>query len=94
VPPNCENRSAANSVYCSCRCANVEGKTDDGANYCSCPDGFSCKQLISSTGPSYEGITGAYCVKNGTDYNYNSFVCTQCDPRSGDCGTAPGVTTK
>ena len=29
VPPQCADRSAAETVYCSCRCANAEGRTDD-----------------------------------------------------------------
>jgi hypothetical protein len=96
VVPNCQNRTAANSVYCSCRCANVAGKTDDGANYCSCPSGFECKQLISSIGLSFEGLTGAYCIKNGTDFDTN-FICNPCDSSNATCGTGPqaqGVTGK
>ena len=38
VPPQCLDREAVDTVYCSCRCANADGKTDDGANYCTCPD--------------------------------------------------------
>jgi hypothetical protein len=94
VLPNCQERSAANSVYCSCRCANVDGKTDDGANYCTCPDGFKCTQLISSIGVGFEGLTGAYCVKSGTEYNENTFVCSDCDPATASCGTAQGVVAK
>lgn len=94
VAPNCENRPAANSVYCSCRCQNVDGKTDDGANYCTCPDGFQCTQLISSIGLSFEGLTGAYCIKSGTAFNAQSFECTSCDPTDPKCGSAQGVTAK
>jgi hypothetical protein len=90
VPPNCQNRPAANSVYCSCRCANVAGKTDDGFNYCTCPDGFECKQLVSSIGANLEGLTGAYCIKSGTEYPQN-FVCTECDASKKNCGSAQGV---
>jgi hypothetical protein len=68
VQPQCLSRTANEAVYCSCRCANVEGNTNDGANYCTCPQGFSCSQLVSSTGPNDTGLTGAYCIKSGTDY--------------------------
>ena len=66
VPANCSSREAANAVYCSCRCANINGQTNDGANYCTCPDGFNCTQLVSSIGPADQGLTGAYCIKAGT----------------------------
>jgi hypothetical protein len=95
VAPNCENRPADNSVYCSCRCQNEEGKTDDGANYCTCPDGFQCQQLISSIGgASFQGLTGAYCIKSNTNFNANSFQCTQCNAADPKCGSAQGVTAK
>lgn len=82
VLPNCADRTASVAVYCSCRCANVDGKTDDGANYCSCPDGYSCTQLVAKTGVAGENLTGAYCIKKGTDYNPQT-SCTginNCDP--------------
>jgi hypothetical protein len=80
VPAQCLDRTGGTggtAVYCSCRCQNVNGKTDDGAVYCACPDGFSCKQLVSPIGTGNEGLTGAYCVKNNTDY----------DPLKSTCGT-------
>ncbi len=91
VPAQCSNRTADSAVYCSCRCADINGQTTDGANYCKCPDGFSCTQLVSSIGVTDSGLTGAYCIKNGTQYNPNQ-VCTTCNPANGDCGTAQGVT--
>jgi hypothetical protein len=92
VPYQCSNRTADTAVYCSCRCADVNGKTNDGSNYCTCPDGFSCTQLVSSIGSSDSGLTGAYCMKNGTNYP-TGFSCTKCDPTLGNCGTAQGVTS-
>jgi hypothetical protein len=77
----CEKRKPENAVYCSCRCANVNGKTDDGASYCACPDGYACEQLVSSTGTGNEGLTGGYCIKQNTKY----------DPNQDPCGaTVPG----
>jgi hypothetical protein len=87
VAPNCVNRQRSDAVYCSCRCENVEGQTNDGFNYCTCPDGFTCTQLVSSIGgQSFPGLTGGYCVKNGTAYPDN-FICDSCDPAQGNCGT-------
>jgi hypothetical protein len=93
VKPNCTDRQANVAVYCSCRCANVDGKTDDGANYCTCPDGYDCSQLVAQTGVAGENLTGAYCVKHNTQYNPLT-SCTGtagCDPtkKTGDpsfCG--------
>jgi hypothetical protein len=81
----CDQRTADKAVYCSCRCANIYGATNDGANYCTCPDSFNCVQLISSIGAGNEGLTGAYCVKAGTEYNPN-VMCTECDPAFAKCG--------
>ena len=69
------------AVYCSCRCANIDGQTNDGANYCSCPDGFTCQQLVSSIGlGTNQELTGAYCIKSGTAYSATSTDTTDlCD---------------
>jgi len=94
VQPQCLDRRADQAVYCSCRCANLEGKTDDGAVYCKCPDGFSCTQLYSSIGQGNQGLTGAYCIKSGSDYNANAVcaaTCTATSNGSGNCGSAQGV---
>ncbi len=80
VEPQCIDRSAANTVYCSCRCANADNKTDDGANYCTCPDGFSCSQLIAPTGTGNEGLTGGFCIKTNTDYQSFGSCESACDP--------------
>jgi hypothetical protein len=97
VPAECSARTASLAVYCSCRCADVNGKTSDGANYCTCPDGFTCTQLVQKLGAGVaggnEGLTGAYCVKNGAQYQ--SSACgpiTLCDPKKANCGSAQGVT--
>jgi hypothetical protein len=85
VQPQCIDRKAALAVYCSCRCANVDGQTNDGANYCTCPDGYSCTPkngapLVSSIGAGDTGLTGYYCFKTGTDYDPNSACAETCDP--------------
>jgi hypothetical protein len=95
VLAQCKDRTADNAVYCSCRCANVNGRTDDGAVYCKCPSGFSCTPLYSSIGGNAnQGLTGSYCIKDGTAYNPDN-VCNQsCSAALGDCGSAQGVTAQ
>lgn len=84
VPAQLTCRIAAETVYCSCRCANDEGKTDDGAAYCTCPGAMMCVQLVSSIGDAGVGIAGAYCVKAGTEFDGG--VCsTTCDPTTSRC---------
>jgi hypothetical protein len=91
IDPQCAERTADKAVYCSCRCADVNGNTNDGANYCTCPDGFACTQLVTSIGEGNTGLTGAYCVKSGTVY-HSSDPCHDCNPNGGgNCGAAPGV---
>jgi hypothetical protein len=89
VAPQCTERTADKAVYCSCRCANVDGQTNDGRNYCKCPDGFSCVQLVPSvgvvSGGSNQGLTGGYCIKTGSDYD-PSGVCEGCNPMLQNCG--------
>jgi hypothetical protein len=95
VVAQCKERPADKAVYCSCRCANLNGATNDGANYCTCPDGFTCTQLVTSIGAGgNEGLTGAYCVKNGTQYQPNNAPCTPCNGVAKNCGAAPtqGIT--
>jgi hypothetical protein len=70
------------AVYCSCRCANAHGKTDDGASYCTCPSGFSCTQLIDTVGLGSAELAGSYCIRDGTEFLDGSY-----EPCSGTaCG--------
>jgi len=88
VAPQCVNRQTADAVYCSCRCENLSGATDDGANYCKCPSGFSCTQLVSSLGAGLDqGLTGGYCIRDGTEYSASptSASITACGT-NGECG--------
>ncbi len=89
VHPQCVDRQATNTVYCSCRCANADGKTDDGANYCTCPDGFQCSQLVAPVGLGDVGLTGAYCIKKNTEYQAFQACAAACDPNIPDENCAP-----
>jgi hypothetical protein len=75
VPPQCDERKAEDTVYCSCRCADAQGRTE-GGNFCTCPDAFECKPLVASTGAGNEGLTGSYCIKRKTEYTPTS-VCVK-----------------
>jgi hypothetical protein len=69
VQPQKYRRRASEAVYCSCRCANADGNTDDGARYCDCPNGYECEHLIDDVGLGSTQLAGAYCIKKGTRYN-------------------------
>jgi len=101
VNPQCTQRTADTAVYCSCRCANINGQTNDGFNYCTCPDGFTCAQVLSSIGVGNEGLTGAYCIKANTAYDPTmdcsaAYECTAQKGNNGkwtgNCGTAQNIT--
>lgn len=89
VAPQCVDRLAAQTVYCSCRCANGNGLTNDNANYCSCPSGFTCTQLINPVGTADPDLAGAYCIKKGTDYAAASACDLPCDPTNPMQSCAP-----
>jgi hypothetical protein len=100
VPAQCTDRTADKAVYCSCRCKNVDGQTNDGRNYCTCPDGFTCTNLVSSIGQGDQGLTGYYCIRKGTDYDTGLSCTNYCGgggglPTAGiasaDCGHSQGV---
>ena len=82
VCSECTDRTADKAVYCSCRCANLKGETNDGANYCTCPDGFVCEQLVTSIGAGDTGLTGAYCIKTGTKYDTANACAATKDPNT------------
>jgi hypothetical protein len=81
VEAQCIDRSANNAVYCSCRCADINGQQPSDQNFCTCPDGFQCERLVTSIGQGNEGLTGSYCIKTNTKYDPTT-ACTQgtCDP--------------
>jgi len=96
VKPQCTERTKDQTVYCSCRCADING-TQTGGNFCNCPDGFTCTQLVSSlSAMSDQGLTGAYCIKTGTAFDSNSGATT-CSPCGAggqlNCGPATNTGT-
>jgi hypothetical protein len=85
VAPQFQNRRPDDSVYCSCRCKNDKGQTDDGANYCDCPSGYSCEKLLSDPGLGKPELAGYYCIKSGTRYQGGLTThCGEGDPTN--CG--------
>ncbi len=86
VQPQCNDRNKDKSVYCSCRCADINGQKPSDQVFCDCPDGFTCSQLVTSIGQGNEGLTGSYCIKSGTEFNKDS-ACNQgdCDPVKKNC---------
>jgi hypothetical protein len=90
VQPQCTQRTKDQTVYCSCRCADING-TQNGGNFCTCPSGFSCTQLVSSiSAAGDQGLTGAYCIKSGTAFDSASgaTTCTTCGGVNGqNCGS-------
>ena len=81
VERQCVDRAADKAVYCSCRCADINGDQPSGQTFCKCPDGFACSPLVTSIGKGNEGLTGSYCIKNATEYKADT-ACNQgdCDP--------------
>jgi hypothetical protein len=84
VEPQDSERRPSDSVYCSCRCANIDGSKDDGARYCECPSGYDCEKLIEF---NLEGgqaqLTGYYCIKQGS--RWDTFDGIKCDPVANPC---------
>lgn len=87
VPPECVDRAADKAVYCSCRCADIDGNKPSDQTFCDCPDGFTCQQLVTSIGKGNEGLTGSYCIKNGTQIKPEKPPCSDgdCDPATKKC---------
>jgi hypothetical protein len=77
-------RRPNDAVYCSCRCANIDGSKDDGARYCECPSGYDCEKLIEfNLSGGQAQLTGYYCIKQGT--RYNGREGPSCDARVANC---------
>jgi hypothetical protein len=87
VAAQCRDRAADKAVYCSCRCADINGNKPSDQAFCDCPDGFACRPLVTSIGQGNEGLTGSYCIKDKTEYDKDT-ACNQgdCDPVANKCG--------
>lgn len=62
-------RNAEQAVYCSCRCGLAEGDKggDQDFNFCTCPQGFECKEIRTNIGLD-QNITGKFCIKEGSRF--------------------------
>ena len=84
VLAQCLDRRASRAVYCSCRCANAEGSTNDGATYCTCPSGYACTQVVPAI-QSGDPRAGSYCIQNGTAYDPSNACSAECSSNLGNC---------
>lgn len=84
VNPWCTDRMPASTVYCSCRCQNALGRTDDGASYCTCPSGYTCSQVVPAIEPA-DPRAGGYCIKSGTAYDPSAICQSECYPGTTPC---------
>jgi hypothetical protein len=85
VEPQCVDRPASQVVVWSCRCANAQGRTDDGVAYCTCPASTVCSQLITPIGPSEDEVSGAYCLPPAALTDGGPTCAVACDPISAPC---------
>jgi hypothetical protein len=86
VKAQCLDRTADKTVYCSCRCADING-AQTGGNFCNCPDGFTCTQLVSAlSAMGDQGLTGAYCIKAGTAFSDSATSSSASACAGGQCG--------
>jgi hypothetical protein len=75
VAPQLIDRTAQDTVYCSCRCKGP----DPNANYCECPSGYECSELVKELGlPGRAQLAGSYCIKQGTEYSLRSLGTSEC----------------
>jgi hypothetical protein len=75
VAPQLLERTAQDTVYCSCRCKGP----DPNANYCECPSGYECSELVKELGlPGRAQLAGSYCIKQGTAYSLRNLGASEC----------------
>ncbi len=86
VRPQLEERPPDQTVYCSCRCANANGQTDDGARYCDCPPDFRCEPLFDDLGLGNTDLAGSYCIKRGTTFDETAPPGRNCSRTNENCG--------
>jgi hypothetical protein len=58
VEPQLSSRPADRHVICSCRCAGP----DADADYCKCPSGMQCEELITARPDLSNEYAGSYCT--------------------------------
>jgi hypothetical protein len=85
VLPQCVDRLASKVVLWSCRCANAEGRTDDGDAYCKCPSGTACTQLVTSLGAAEDDYSGAYCLPSASLFDAGAGCLVTCNPETAPC---------
>ncbi|MCH2108580.1 MAG: hypothetical protein MK135_04580 [Polyangiaceae bacterium] len=84
VNPQYEERQADDAVYCSCRCADANGDSE-GGNFCECPSGFSCRQLVDDLNLGKDQLAGGYCVRNGSEFDTTQPPSTDCELADANC---------
>jgi len=84
VPAQCTDRRPDSTVFWSCRCANADGGTNDGAEYCSCPSGMTCTPGFASSSATVDS-SGSYCLTAGAAFNQATACKTSCDPVTAPC---------
>jgi hypothetical protein len=85
IDPQFVDRTAADAVYCSCRCSGPNGTKDPKARYCDCPSGYSCQDIFADLGEVASGkgqLAGGYCVRDGTAYNAATPPVVKCTSTS------------
>jgi hypothetical protein len=80
----CFDRKASDVVECSCRCADPDGGTSDGATYCACPSGYTCAQVVAPV-TSGDPRAGGYCIKAGTAYDPSNVCHATCNVATSPC---------
>jgi hypothetical protein len=84
VPPQCADRPASKVIFFSCKCANADGRTDDGGHYCSCSNGTTCEPLVAPNGAG-DGMGPDYCIPKGVLYDPSAACFGACDPSVTTC---------
>jgi hypothetical protein len=101
-PPCCSDANRDMSVPCSMDAQNCGSACDPNFNYCKCPNSYTCSEIRANVGLGDAELTGAYCIKAGTDYTSSNScgnVVGNADPANcqgvgttvvGDGGTGDG----
>ncbi len=84
VESQCTDRRPADTIFCTCRCANYQGQTNDGDSYCTCGGGMTCEQVVPLIGAP-TGLEGAYCMKPSATWLQSRECAVSCDPTMAPC---------